>query len=113
MKILWLDDMRNPFTDGLKKYLPHYSMRSDVEIVWAKSYEDFVDTINKNGLPDVIAFDHDLGEGKSGFDCAKWLVDYCLDNNKHLPQWAIQSANPVGAQNINSLLNNFNKYCAL
>ena len=47
---------------------------------------------------------------KTGYDCAKWLVEYCIDNNKSLPKYAIQSANPVGKENINSLLMNFNKF---
>ena len=29
-----------------------------------------------------------------------------LDNNKALPKYAIQSANPVGKENINSVLSN-------
>lgn len=47
---------------------------------------------------------------KTGYDCAKWLVEYCINNNKSLPKYAIQSANPVGRENINSLLTNFNKF---
>jgi hypothetical protein len=100
--------------------------------VWLKSYDDFTKWIKYNGLPDKICFDHDLGEdvamelvskginkskarevkrlAKSGFDCAKWLVDYCLDNNLQIPDWEIQSANPVGKENINSLLNNARKH---
>jgi hypothetical protein len=45
----------------------------------------------------------------SGFECAKWMVNYCLDNNLHLPDWHIQSANPVGAENIKSYLQSFAK----
>lgn len=43
-------------------------------------YDEFVNFINKNGVPEFISFDHDLGEGKTGFDCAKFLVEFCLDN---------------------------------
>jgi len=46
---------------------------------------------------------------QSGFDCAKWLVNYCLDNGKPIPKFVVHSQNPVGKQNIESLLNNFNK----
>jgi hypothetical protein len=46
----------------------------------------------------------------SGFECAKWLVDYCIDNDTDLPQWTIQSANPVGADNINGILNSYKKF---
>lgn len=47
---------------------------------------------------------------KTGFDCCKWLIDYCIDNNKTLPKWNCQSANPVGKDNMNGILNNFRKH---
>ena len=43
-------------------------------------------------------------------DCAKWLVDYCIDNQLTLPLYNIQSANPVGKENIDGLLKNFIKH---
>ena len=43
---------------------------------------------------------------KTGMDCAKWLVDFCIDNDKRIPDYFVQSANPVGAKNIASLINN-------
>lgn len=43
-------------------------------------------------------------------DCAKWLVDYCIDNKERLPKIFVHSANPVGADNILGLLNNFKKH---
>lgn len=72
-------------------------------------YKGFTGFILKNGMPDFISFDHDLGEGRSGFDCAKFLVEYCLDH--HIPRihFQVHSQNPVGKQNIESLLHNFNK----
>jgi hypothetical protein len=51
-----------------------------------RSYNEFVAWIETNGLPDFISFDHDLGlpkkqtEELNGMSCAKWLVNYCLDN---------------------------------
>ena len=44
-------------------------------------------------------------------DCAKWLVDFCMDNKVELPKFYVHSANPVGADNIRGLLNNFIKHC--
>jgi hypothetical protein len=49
-----------------------------------------------------------LGEGKTGLDCAKFLVEYCLDNQIHKINFQVHSQNPVGKENIESLLNNFN-----
>ena len=45
MKKLYLDDIRIPQTEGW-------------DIV--RSYDDFVNWIEMNGLPDVVSFDHDL-----------------------------------------------------
>lgn len=90
---LYLDDIR-PIPDG------HIGVRS---------YAEFVTYITDSGLSDFISFDHDLGLEESGYDCAKWLVDYCLDNNFRLPKFDVHSQNPVGKENILSLLQNFKK----
>lgn len=68
MRKIYLDDVR-PIPDGF---------------VGVRSYAEFVTYIFQNGLPDFISFDHDLGMEESGFDCAKWLVNYCLDNEVKL-----------------------------
>lgn len=80
----------------------------EVEVVWVKNQHSFCEHIEKNGLPDFICFDNDLGIGYgSGYDCAKYIVDYCLDHGTKLPGWYIQSANPVAKEYIDSLLENF------
>lgn len=134
MKILWLDDARNPFID-LEGKVPKVK---DSILEWVLNYEQFVQWIEKYGLPDIISFDHDLADEhytpeyfwsnyeenkkyqewrsetyqeKTGMDCAKWLVDYCIDNDKELPEFYVHSANPVGADNIKGILNNYIKYC--
>src|SRR5690554_5209013 len=77
--------------------------------VLVENYVEFTEFIEQNGLPDFISFDHDLGEEKTGYDCAKMLVEYCLDRQITLPDFAVHSQNPVGKQNIESLLGNFRK----
>lgn len=72
-------------------------------------YDEFVNFINKNGVPEFISFDHDLGEGKTGFDCAKFLVEFCLDNGVSDINFQVHSQNPVGKENIEKLLGNFNR----
>ena len=91
---LYLDDMRMP-------------RNQDWTIV--RSYQEFIDWVTNNGVPDYISFDHDLGEEKSGFDCAKWLCNYCLDSHIPLPEFSVHSANPVGRENIESIMNNYTK----
>ena len=105
MILLWLDDIRNPADQYWHRYFPV----PDPDVVWCKSYEEFIEWISANSLPVAICFDHDLGEGANGYDAAKWLVEYCLDHQLKLPKWAIQSSNPVGKQNIASLLESFER----
>ena len=103
--LLWVDDIIDPH-----KWLSDTQQYS-FHIVWVNSYKEFVKYIFNSGLPEYISFDHDLGLGKSGFDCAKYLVDYVLDNNiKRLPKCECHSANPVGRDNILGIINSFNKF---
>lgn len=107
--LLWLDDIRDPkVSDWLMMYAPDFVYEG--KVLWVKNYNEFIDWILDNGLPDKISFDHDLGEVKSGFDCAKWLVDYCIDNQKQIPNFVVHSANPVGSENIRYLLINASKH---
>jgi len=113
---LYLDDIRTPKIE-IQKW----------DIV--RNYVEFKEYILKNGIPDLISFDHDLAEEHyvipfdeweyqpqredvpaTGFDCAKWLVDYCLDNDLSLKKVTVHSANPAGAANIVGLINNFKKF---
>ena len=117
--ILWLDDMRSPFIvkewftliQYLKEeYLFIFDEIEPCGIYWVKTQSEFENYIKENGLPDLISFDNDLGIGNGeGYDCAKWLVNYCLDNNVGLPQWFVHSANPVAKENISKLFENFEK----
>ncbi len=137
-KLLWLDDIRNPFLNEEGK-VPTDKNGEYYNINWVLNYEQFVKWIELFGLPDAISFDHDLADEhytpkyfwdnyeeskkfqewrsqsyqeKTGMDCAKWLVDYCMDNEKKLPKIFVHSANPVGADNIKGLLDNFIKHCS-
>jgi hypothetical protein len=113
-KLLWLDDIRDPNTNDWLRFSP---IEKPFEVIWVKKYHQFVDWITENGLPDAICFDHDLSDihinkstykEKTGMDCAKWLVGYCLDKNKELPPYNIQSDNTCGRDNIDGLFKSFN-----
>lgn len=106
--LLWLDDVRNPVE---RDWLVFSPIGRDVDVVWVKSYFEFTTWIKKNGLPDAICFDHDLGtHNGDGYECAKWLCKYCDVHNEKLPAYAVQSANPVGKENIISYLENYKKH---
>lgn len=107
--LLWLDDIRNP--NDTPKYVPNAH-----EIIWVKSYYEFIDWIEqRNNVPDIISFDHDLADvnssvEKTGYDCLKWLINYCYDNNFNLPEIFFHTDNTVGKTNMETYLNNAKKH---
>jgi hypothetical protein len=127
---LFLDDYRQP-VDAFK-----YTMDEDfIQKQWrvVKSYQAFISLIEENfkqdgSFPSLIAFDHDLDDAhyahtsihseipydemkeKTGYHCAKWLVDFCMDNNLKLPEYKVHSMNPAGKNNIIGYLENYKKY---
>lgn len=104
MKVIWLDDEREPY-----QFLYEDCEYKEEDITICKNYSQFVKTIEQEGLPELICFDHDLGGEKTGYDCAKFVVDYCQKNKSKLPDWYIQSANIVGKMNIAGLLKCYKK----
>lgn len=119
---LYLDDVRTPIDDS-----------------WliVRNYDEFVETITKHGLHsfELISLDHDLGDQamieyytnvkpnftldydniqeKTGMDCTKFLVEYCMDNSVNLPLTYVHSANPIGSANMMGYINNFLMNCRL
>lgn len=109
--VLWVDDVRNPFkmkwANTIIDEFPHFV---DFEVVWVMNYDGFVSYVRFFGVPDAISFDHNLGPGQSGYDCAKWLVDYCMDRKVAIPEYRVHSSNPVGKENILAYLGNAKKH---
>ena len=131
---LFLDDMRTP----LEAY--HYTgLKILAGDGWkiVRNYDQFISYIENNwefhkAFPEIISFDHDLADEhyypfsrwenyseweriqnfkeKNGFKCAEWLVNFCMDNNIKLCSYFVHSMNPVGRENITSLLDNFKKH---
>lgn len=117
LTILWLDDMRDPnkyFDKNAgnsntfqrnKAYYDNLRQQYNLNFVWVKNIEEFISYIMKNGVPEFVSFDHDLGKGlPKGLDCAKWLIDYCNNNGVKMPRFFVHSANPNGQREINGLL---------
>lgn len=127
MHRIYLDDVRTP--------------KEDFWVV-VRNYEEFVAKVKELGLNniDTISLDHDLGDSamaeyynnvspkytldysniheKTGYDCAKWLVNHFYDmyesaqhENKlvkfYFPTVYTHSANPIGSANIMGYINNF------
>lgn len=133
---IYLDDVRTPVS------------KEPVEVDWivVRSYDEFVSKVQELGLENIqmVSLDHDLGDTamseyftnvspnykldynniqeKTGYDCAKWLVNHFYDKN---PDWDLlgriqkrtvgfkfpmvytHSANPIGSANIMGYINNF------
>lgn len=119
MKYLFLDDERRPGDVTWILIGGVGSWGADWHIV--RSMEEAKEWVLKNGFPDVISFDHDLGlqhyggdysDGKTGHDFAKWLVEYDMDTGS-MPKdfsYTVHSKNPEGAKNISGLLSNYIRF---
>ena len=126
--------MYNLFLDDDPGRIPHklsWIQLPLVEWVIVRNYNDFVATILRDGVPEIISFDHDLGETayqefhrmnnsdktinyenideKTGFHAAQWLANYCVDKKIPIPQYYTHTMNPVGAINIRSILESARK----
>lgn len=112
---IYLDDVRTPTEDGW---------------IVVRSYDAFVSTVMYHGLDQIelISLDHDLGDSamkewhrnvkskgslnydniteKTGYDCAKWLIEQWLDGQPVVEVYT-HSANGVGAGNICGLIWNY------
>jgi hypothetical protein len=115
MNKIYLDDVRTPI---------------DPTWIVVRSYDEFVITVTKIGLKniEVISLDHDLGDSamkewhtnvyhnfkldynniteKTGYDCAKWLVEQWMNGNPIVDVYT-HSANAIGSANIMGYINNY------
>jgi hypothetical protein len=99
---LFLDDERFPprQTDAL---IPDWLI--------ARNIDDAKYLIDQLGLPHRMSLDHDLGKNQpTGYDFMKWLVDCDLEqifNLTEVTSFYVHSQNPVGADNIKKLWENY------
>ena len=129
-KRLFLDDERDPYkVTWVEMPLGPW------EIV--RSYREFTDWVTKNGVPAFVSFDHDLADEhyrksmynpdrhysnyytdgtfkeKTGRCCAQWLVELCLDSKIPIPPYQVHSMNPIGQENIRSVMESGKKVEAM
>lgn len=108
---LFLDDIREPKCLG-------------GVLAWevVRNYHEFKTMILNRGVPRLISFDHDLADeqyehvgediiyvdplwkDRTGYHCARWLIEWCQNRGLPLPEFQVHSMNPVGRQNITQLL---------
>lgn len=124
---LFLDNEREPWEVGNYIYpvelRPMYRLEKWVIV---RNYIQFVQQIENYGMPKRISFDHDLGDlvlhktidkngkinynakefnpplQKTGWHCAKWLLDY-ITKDEVMPELFVHSENLQGKENIKKL----------
>ena len=111
--LLFLDDERHPDDVTWEKF------PRDLVTFILKDFDTFVKQVMTSGMPAFVCFDHDLcdqhyqamiaeaqglpadyGPKKTGYDAAKWLVDFCEDNKRKFPKYVVHSKNPEGKERI-------------
>lgn len=103
------------FLDDIRTVSQVFKGKSDKDFIVVRNFEDFKATIIKNGLPEFISFDNDLGLDKigevaqDGYAAAKWLVYESGLDLRNL-KFHVHSANPVAAVQIKGLLENYIKH---
>ena len=122
---LFLDDIRDP--QDVYSYTGNPIFLNEDWVI-VRTYNEFVKYVEENGLPGMVTFDHDLADfhygvqdhvdqdyydlckEKTGYHCALWMINYCLDNELKPPKRVyIHSMNGPGARNINSLFTTYEK----
>ena len=100
------------FLDDIRDVNLVYKNLTNADFIIVRSYAEFVQCIQKNGLPCFISFDNDLGSDKygnvllDGYDAVKWLV---YESNLDLREleYKVHYANPIASIQIDSLLKNY------
>jgi len=135
---LFLDDVR--FPEVVQWMGDDNYVYQEPGWIIVRNYKEFINYIENNNLPTLIAFDHDLeyqlidkederiksfnGEialvgtklekdQPNGLQCAKWLVEYCKISKQKLPIFICHSLNPMGKVDILSYLTNAKKHLNL
>lgn len=98
---LWIDDVRHQ-PENCDKY------------IWTRA-RSFHEAVTKLELLDFdhVSFDHDLAsfygsKEMTGYDIALWLAERKINTDEYIPSsYAIHSANPVGRDNIKSVIQRY------
>lgn len=94
---IYLDDVRDPLPFDPKTGKPlHWDLI-------ARDASEILPLI-QSGKVTFISFDHDLGEGLSGYDVAREIETQAAHGTIGPIEYEVHSANPVGAKNIRAAM---------
>lgn len=127
-KHLFLDDVRMPSdaANYMRPSMANIYRKEKWDIV--RNFDQFVQYLKTHGVPYCVSFDHDLADEhyresmynpdghynkyyddgtfkeKTGYECARILLKFCLGSKIPLPKIIIcHSMNPIGKKNIYSV----------
>lgn len=102
---LFIDDERFPSDKDLEQF------------VIARSSAECITMMELYGCPEFISFDHDLGGKDTSIIVINWMIardlDQISDGSFFIPEnfsFTVHSQNPVGAKNIEQLLNRYLRF---
>ena len=95
---MYIDDIRTP--------------KGKFDVV-VRTSDEAIEYMIRNGCPDFVSFDHDLGGNDTSMKIIKFMVEMDIDfNQEFIPydfEFNVHSANPVGAANIEGYLKSYLK----
>ena len=108
---LFLDDYRAP------EMVTWVAMPPGPWVI-VKDCWEFKQAIEQRGMPEFIAYDHDLADihyvgdytnERNGNHCAEYAVLRCMELDINHPPYVVHSMNPVGAQRIRNTIEDYNR----
>ncbi len=97
---LFIDDER----------FPPKALHGNLLWVTVRSSREAMEFVLEHGIPNFISFDHDLGGDDTAMKFLHMLITYCLNENADFPkEYYVHSQNPIGRDNIKSLMDSFIK----
>lgn len=100
----------------MKLYIDDIRIPKNSDFIIVRSSTEAINYMKKNGCPQYISFDHDLGGADTSMIVIKWMIETDLNEiekgNKFFHynfDYNIHSANPVGKENIDGYLKNYLK----
>lgn len=110
--LVFLDDLRYKDDVTWIKYPEYFQLKTLRNFEQFKSHIDSLSALDIENS--IFSFDHDLGDFNqnnyelNGMTCCKYLVDKCIDLNVNYINFVVHSFNPVGKENIESYINQYN-----
>lgn len=109
---LFIDDERDP-VDVKWGSWQDQALYRDADWIVARNWKETLEIVVSLGFPQMISFDHDLGENeRTGYVICQKLCEMVMNGVK-MPadfDYRVHSKNPVGAENIHYYMKNFMRH---